>query len=126
MLEGPRRSGRFSMAFAYGTKVATPNGFLPIEQFEVGDAVLAASMVDGRPYWAPRQVAYSEGAGPPQQSAMVYVIFGSREALIATPDQLFLLQDAILKGAESLLPTDLLAGADGVPVPIHNIAIGSY
>jgi hypothetical protein len=116
------------MVFAYGTMVRGPTEFKPIEQYRDGDHVLAATMAPGGPHWTPREVAFSQGAGPsPHQSMMVYMVFGETESLIVTTDQIFLMKDGKLKRAADLVPeSDFLTSEDGAGVPIREVRFGDY
>jgi hypothetical protein len=109
---------------AFGTLVQTGDGsFRAIEQFVVGDDVLAANTsLD----WAPKRVEFSAGtSGASRQKYTVLLTYRDR-ALAVTSDHLFLMQDWSLKRADRLAPGDVLVAPNGDPVPIGSVHIGDY
>jgi hypothetical protein len=111
------------MSFAYGTLIAGPDGFQPIETYKVGDEALGASTSAAQPSWAPQSVALSEGLPPsPYEATMIFVRYGDDNSLIVTASQSFLLIEGTLMAASSLAPGDRLTGADGSPVPVLEMA----
>lgn len=115
------------MSFAYGTPIAGPDGFRPIETYSVGDQAMGADMVDNKPAWASRDVAFSNGVPPnPHEDHMVYLTYGEAGAMTVTIDQSFLLTDGVLKVATYLEPGDQLVGADGGAVLLKTVAVGRF
>ncbi len=112
------------MSFAYGTPIAGPDGFRPIETYAVGDEAIGADLEGQKPVWAPREVAFSGGVPPnPHEDPMVYLTYGEDGALTVTIDQCFLLMDGALKAATYLEPGDQLVGADGGAVILTQVAV---
>ena len=115
------------MSFAYGTPIAGPTGFKPVETYAVGDEALGARMESGVPAWTPQDVAFSNGAPPgPAEFTMVYLAWGDEGALIVTVDQSFLLNDGTLKCASYLAPGERLVGADGGTLTLERVEIGRF
>ena len=116
------------MTFAYGTPVQTPDGAKPIEDFEVGDPVLAAVAAGGGWQWEVGAVQFSQGTGPGGlQPTMVFIRFGEEGELIVTPDQPMLIAGGRLKRAQLLVPgEDALTAADGSALPILIVSLGAY
>ncbi|ACV63635.1 Hedgehog/intein hint domain protein [Desulfofarcimen acetoxidans DSM 771] len=118
--------------FAYGTKIGTPNGLKKIEQFAVGDLVLAASLESNaggiKLNWSPLKVSFSSGTGPDShQPAMIYIRHGETGSIIVTPDHLFLMPEGKLKRADRLVPgKDQLVSYEGQAVPVHEVHLGEY
>lgn len=117
--------------FANGTRIGIPSGQKVIEQFNIGDKVLTASLKPGggaSMNWAPATVKFSSGTGPDgHQSAMIYLHFGDNGTIVVTPDHLFLRPDGKLVRADRLVPgRDQLVSAEGAPVDIHEVAVGEY
>lgn len=109
---------------ALGTPVeARPGLFRAVEEFAVGDEVLAAGQ-DLK--WQPVKVAFSQGTtGNSRQPFSVFLTYGDR-ALIVTADHLFLMSDGTLKRADRLATTDSLALAAGGAVRVSDVRIGDY
>jgi hypothetical protein len=117
------------MCFALNTPIESPKGPRPIEDYFVGDPVVAASAAgDGSWSWATYAVEFSSGTGPGRdQPAMVYIHFGEEGVLIVTPDQPLLIGGGMLKRADQLVPgTDSLVAAGGGTVPIEQVSVGSF
>ncbi|WP_321337472.1 hypothetical protein [Breoghania sp.] len=132
--------------FAYGTLIAVP-GTGPtgsetekIQDIKLGTEVLAASVVgtsgSGMTLeWRPQLVSFSEGAsgGLPghqiEQPNMVYIVYLLKDGLhdlIASTDQPVLLASGKLVTANTLYIGDELIDAEGNPVPVMLVSIGSY
>lgn len=114
------------MALAYGTVVATPEGRRAIQQLEVRAAILAS----GEPLaWKPWTVKFSDGAPPgPSRSGgrtMVRLRWDDGE-IIVTPDHVFVRSDLHLVQAQMLPPRSQLLGADGAPVTVQAVELGSF
>ena len=115
------------MSFAYGTPIAGPTGFKPVETYEVGDEALGATMESEVPEWSPQDVAFSNGAPPgPAEFTMVYLAWGDGVALTVTVDQSFLLIDGTLKCASYLAPGEHFVGADGGTLTLERIEVGRF
>jgi hypothetical protein len=115
------------------TPVADPGGFKALEDYAIGDEVLAAARSGDSWSWESKTVAFSSGSpattstGPRDGNITVCVEYGDGKWLIATPNQLFALPDGNLKRADQLAPShDQLAGADGGAVPITRVSTGYY
>ncbi|MBV9931264.1 MAG: hypothetical protein JO013_10005 [Alphaproteobacteria bacterium] len=105
--------------------VAVPDGEArPVEDFRVGDQVLAAG---GDLDWSARPVEFSDGAetGEEEGPAMVlvrYRLASGEAALAVTADHVFLLAGGRLARAASLVPgRDRLTSAEGGPVEIVSV-----
>lgn len=108
---------------ALGTPVAASLGVnKPIESFKVGDNVIAAGS-DLK--WSVVPVRFSSGTSTGVQPGVIFVEYEGGQ-LIVTPDHLFLLPDGKLKRAERLLPSDKLVSAEGNPVNIERVTVGTY
>lgn len=116
--------------FASQTPVAAPAGFRAIEDFAIGDEVLAAAKSGGGWSWTPQTVQFSSGSPASAGmggNLMLSVVYGGEQVLIATANELFLLPDGKLKRADQLVPgTDSLVGEDGSSVAIDRILTGNY
>jgi hypothetical protein len=118
--------------FAYGTKIGVPNGTKKIEQFLIGDQVLAADVILSTDMpklnWSAIDVSFSSGTGPDgHQSAMIFIHHGDSTQTIVTPDHIFLLSTGKLKRADRLVPgQDFLVSEEGKAVPINEISVGEY
>jgi hypothetical protein len=108
---------------ALGTPVAASLGInKPIESFRVGDSVVAAG---SDLQWNTVPVRFSSGSSTGVQPGVIFVEYVGGQ-LIVTPDHLFLLPGGKLKRAERLSPTDKLVGANGNPVDIERVSVGTY
>lgn len=108
---------------ALGTPVAASLGISkPIESFRVGDSVIAAG---SNLQWNTVPVRYSSGSSTGIQPGSIFIEYDGGN-LIVTPDHLFLLPDGKLKRAERLSFSDKLVGADGNPVDIERVSVGTY
>lgn len=117
--------------FAYGTKIAIPDGFKAIEKFQIGDRVMTAAVEPGKTVqfnWSSAKVTFSSGTGEDSiQPAMVYVHFGVDGQIVVTPDHLFMMSDGKLKRADRLVPgRDNLVSAEGAAVQVNEVSIGEY
>ncbi len=123
--------------FASSALVAVPDGKLPLGEIAIGDQVLTAIRHGAEWEWSAREVQFSAGSPPNTTgvgNVMFYIEYGGqqpgerRQAMVASPNQLFLLADGgILKRADQLVPgTDRLVDPDGRAVPIARIHSGSY
>lgn len=119
--------------FANGTLIAVPAGYKPIEDFVIGDNVLAGSL-GGSPgalqlTWEPLRVGFSFGTagGGEAGSEMVYLHYGSEGTIIVTTDHLFLLTSGRIIRANRLVPGEHeLVSPTGDAVAVHEVSIGSY
>jgi hypothetical protein len=116
--------------FAWHTPVAVPTGEpKPIQEFVVGDNVLAAG---ADLQWKPYAVQFSDGIppGPEYGKTMFSVYYQLPEgvsSLVVTADHVFLLADGKLRRAEFLVPgVDHLKSATGEAVPILSIEVGGW
>jgi hypothetical protein len=119
--------------FAASTPVADPQGFRPIGDYLIGDEVLTAFRTGDSWTWQPATVQYSNGSpattatGPGVGNLMYLIEYGTKQSVLATPNQLFLLPDGKLRRANQLTPgTDSLVGVNGTPVAIGRISTGFY
>lgn len=121
--------------FAANTPIAIPTGTMAIGDVQINDTVLAAAAGAGGTWtWSPQMVTFSSGApatsstDPTAGNIMIYMAFGDQQALILSRDQLVMLPDGKLKRADQLVPgiDQLVAAADAVPLPIHQLASGYY
>jgi hypothetical protein len=109
---------------AFGTPVeAGGGGYRAIEQYAVGDTVLACGLGLN---WQSHTVEFSNGtAGASKQKYTVLVTYANT-ALAVTSDHIFLLADKTLKRADRLAPGDNLLSVRGDRVPITSVHIGDY
>jgi hypothetical protein len=117
------------MALAYGTPTATPSGQKAIQQFAIGDLILAGSPAGNSPIsWKPLPVSFSSGKGTGSgQLMMAFITCGENSSITCTTDHPFLLADGTIKRAARLVrDADRLVDVDGNPVDILDISIGSY
>jgi hypothetical protein len=116
------------MSFAFGTAIASPGGPRPVEDYAVGDRVMAASEEGASWAWAAREVAFSSGTGPGGGGQpMVWLSFGDGSGLIVTPDQPMLVAGGKLQTADRLVPgADSLVAADGRLLTIAQVAVGQF
>ncbi len=119
--------------FAANTPIAVPAGTVALGDIKVGDAVLAATGSANNWVWNSQSVTFSSGTpattgtGPTDGNIMMFMAYGSDQALILSRDQLVMMPDGKLKRADQLVPgTDQLVGADGGLLPIHLISTGYY
>lgn len=123
--------------FASTALVAVPGGNRPMDEIAIGNQVLTAVRHGVEWEWSAREVQFSAGS-PPNTTGIGNVMFyieyggqqpgGRRQAMVASPNQLFLLADGgILKRADQLVPgTDCLVDPQGRAVPVARIHSGSY
>jgi len=108
--------------------------FKAIEEFEVGDTVLAAGPDLN---WKPMMVEFSAGTGEfSQGTIMIKVSFeknGAEDYLIVTKSQVFLMPNGNLKRADKLAPWhketqqgDKLVLADGQEAPVTGLHLGNF
>jgi hypothetical protein len=121
------------MCFAYGTPIEIPgNNQKAIEEFEVGDLVMAADIgPDNELTWVVKTVEFSNGTGDATlPSMMVMVLFqkeGGEDYLIVTKNHLFLTPSGKLKRADTLVPgQDQLVQADGNPTLVLGLSVGQF
>jgi len=118
--------------FASATPVAGPDGLRALGDYVAGDQVLAAAAAGGSLCWTPQTVEFSAGSPPAAGSGspgtiMVYVEYGDGQALIASPNQLFLTPSGQVKRADQLVPgADSLVDKEGGGVALHRLASGHY
>lgn len=106
----------------WGTLVAAPAGNRPVQDFKVGDEVLAAGT---NLNFQPLPVEFSNGTGRIiDQLNAVYINYGAPKELVVTPDHVFYLYDGKIKRADTLTTADQLvnAGTKG-PVAINSVKI---
>jgi hypothetical protein len=116
---------------ANGTLIESPTGAKKIEDYQIGDKVLAAGISGGtgsaRLEWSPVKVGFSFGTSDDTQQGMVYLRYGSGSTMICTPDHLFLLATGKMIRADRLVPgQDQFVSPDGAPVPLLEISLGIY
>lgn len=116
------------MCFAYDTPVESPKGPRPIQDYVVGDPVMAASAQGEGWAWAPHNVEFSSGTGGSYTQTMVFILFGDDGKLVVSPDQPLLLAGGKLQTANRLVPgqDSLTAAADGSALPIETVSIGTF
>lgn len=109
---------------AFGTPVQAAEGeFRAIEEYQVGDTVLAA----GRSLeWSPVEVRYSAGTSGASLQKFAVLVAYLDTALVVTSDHEFLMPDGSLKRADRLTPDDSLVAPDGEAVPVRSATIGDY
>ena len=117
--------------FANGTLIASPTGAKKIEDYQVGDKVLAAGITGAAGStnleWSPARVGFSFGTSDGTQQGMVYLRYGSGTTMICTPDQLFLLATGKMIRADRLVPgRDQFVSPGGTPVALYEISLGVY
>lgn len=117
--------------YANGTLISVPLGTKKIEDIQVGDRVMAASIDGDMPLgnlaWDAAKVGFSFGTGDGQQPEMVYIHYGKSGSMICTTDQLFLLADGKVKRGDRLVPgVDQFVSPKGEPVELYEISIGAY
>jgi len=109
---------------AFGTPVQAGDGsFRAIEDYQVGDTVLAA----GKSLtWTEQEVVFSNGTpGVAKQKYTVLIIY-SDGFLAVTSDHLFLMPNGTLKAAAKITPNDELVAPDGSSIAILSVHIGDY
>jgi hypothetical protein len=117
--------------FAWGTRIATPEGDKPIQNFVIGDQVLAAGADLA---WTAYAVEFSQGIPPgPEYGKTMFTVYyqkagGTAESMIVTADHVFLLADGSLKRTQYLVPgkDQLVAAADGKPVDLLSMEAGGW
>jgi hypothetical protein len=116
------------MSFAFETPAESPKGPRPIQDYAVGDPVMAASAENGAWAWAARDVAFSSGTGPGgHQGAMIFIRFGEERELIVDQDQPMLIAGGKLQTASRLVPgRDSLVAADGSALAVTSVSVGRY
>jgi hypothetical protein len=109
---------------ALGTPVAIAQGqFKPIQDFKVGDKVLATGI---NLQWVEKEVAFSNGTtGASVQPHSVFIEYGN-SSLIVTADHLFLMPDKKLKRADRLTINDKLMASNGGELEIKSVSMGTY
>jgi hypothetical protein len=115
--------------FAYGTPIATPVGMRAVETIAKGDQVTVATAIDGAKLtWGTHQVMFSSGTGPDSsQPGMVHLRFNGDQVLVATADQVMMLEAGTLVQAGRVIPgTDRLLLADGSSAPIDEARMGTF
>jgi len=113
--------------FANVTPIGLPDGQQrPIAEIEVGDMVLAGTVSSDEVEWEPATVGFSQGTEGGSQPAMVYLVYGDGDGLVASPDQPMMLADGSLTTAARLAPGQDLMGVDGQPVTLSLVSIGEY
>ena len=106
-----------------------PGGVRKIEDFVVGDAVLAAGP---DLTWREASVKFEGGTSPGKENVKtmktVYYRLGDKdEALTVTPDHVFLQPGGKVRRAEKLLPGDhVLVAADGSHLPVLKTEVGEW
>jgi hypothetical protein len=116
---------------AWGTEIAVPGGFKPIQEFEVGDPVMVTGL-DLK--WQESVVEFSDGVPPaPEHGKFCYSIYVALAptkliSLVVTPDHVFLVPGGKLKRAEALEPgvDELIDAATGKPVPVVGRETGMF
>ena len=101
----------------------------PIQEFAVGDLVLAADSAALKT-WTQKPVKFAMGLVE-GQIRIVRIFFGDENKktkdLAVTMDQLFLMRDGKLKKASTLIPhSDQLIQADGTTVAIQSMSIETF
>lgn len=87
----------------------------PIDELRRGDQVMTALDV-GLTAWAVRPIAFSAGTGPNPDNPLIEISFGDGrvpDTILASRNQLFLVEGRVLKRAARLRPGDNLIRADG-------------
>lgn len=123
--------------FASTALVAVPGGYRPMDEIAIGSQVLTAIRRGVEWEWSAREVQFSAGSPPNTTgvgNVMFYIEYGGqqpgerRQAMVASPNQLFLLAGAgILKRADQLVPgSDRLVDPQGRAVPVARVHSGSY
>lgn len=108
---------------ALGTPIAADvNLFKAVEEFSIGDSVLAAGP-DLK--WNKVQVAFSNGTTNGVQPYSIFVEYHGG-SLIVTADHLFFVHGGKLKRADRLSTNDKLVSSDGKPVDIYVVTLGTY
>ena len=109
---------------AFGTPVQIgDNSYRPIEEFVVGDNVLACGK-DLK--WQKQEVMFSNGTtGASRQKYTVLIAYNDTQ-LVVTSDHLLLMDDGNLKAADRLAIGDKLMDPKGNPVNIDSVHIGDY
>lgn len=104
----------------WGTLVAAPQGDKPVQDFKVGDKVLAAgTSLD----FTPLTVQFSDGTREiVNQLNAIHLDYGDQKKMIVTPDHVFYLFDGTIKRADTLtLDDQLVSATDKGPVKINSI-----
>lgn len=116
--------------FAWGTLIAVPGEYRQVQTIAIGDPVLAGSPTRDpngvlRLSWEPRTVAFSDGTTPGQGQVVIMIQYGDESELMVTTDQPFLTPGGALVRADRLTVEDLLVDANGNPVPITGVTLGT-
>ncbi len=123
----------FTSCFAAGTPLLTPDGFKPIEQFQVGDLVLSRSEDDPESEPVPKRVIDLLQSYSPLLHINV-----RGQVIRTTAEHAFWVIGRGWVEAQQLLPGDLLLGASGQQVlvdsvegpiaaaPVYNVAVQDY
>jgi hypothetical protein len=115
------------MAFAAGTRIATPQATVAIEILEVGREVVAGAGSAPHLTWTPVAVEFIQGTPPGRlHPAICDVVFDQARSLICTDDQIFMRSDGTLALAEGLHPGDKLLDQDGNDVQIVEVIRADY
>ena len=120
------------------------HGTKPIEQFNIGDSVLTASVkVSNNKLnlsWKESEVGFSNGSNK-GHAHMMFIYYGNEDSnsgkeklIITTPDHLFLMPDGKMKRADTLVPIDpkntnvgdMLISRDGTLVPVNLVVSGLW
>ncbi len=115
--------------FARDTPIALADGeHKAIGDVLVGEQILVGSLSGTDVRWSPAPVTFSGGTSDGgHEPAMVYIVFGDdNRALIASPDQPFMLNDGTIVTANRLVPGQQLRGVDGSAVALKTASIGTY
>lgn len=119
--------------YAYGTPISVNGGTLAIQNFAVGDKVLAASVDSGRGglgvEWSEQEVRFSSGTGPESADhnpPMIYINYGDNKGIIVSTDELFLTPEGKVLPACKLAPGMELVDGEGKAIALNGIRIGQY
>jgi hypothetical protein len=110
---------------AFGTAIQdSPSTFKSIEEFAVGDKVMAAGL--DLKTWSAETVVFSQGTTGASRQKYTVLITYADTWLATTSDHIFLMFDKSLRTADRLAVGDDLVGPDGKAVPILSVHIGDY
>lgn len=115
--------------FANKTLIGLPDKQVcPIFEITTGDFVMAGTVGrSGSLEWNPTRVGFSQGTTEGIEPAMVYLVYGDGQQMIASTDQPLMLSDRSMTTASRIVPgRDSLMGVDGAPLEVTLASLGSY
>lgn len=112
---------------AENTEISTAAGGVKVQDIKENQTTVLAAGLDLT--WMPKVVTQFSVATPGKWIDVIYLHYqlgGTRHEVVVTRDQLFLLKTGKIKPADKLGLRDELVDRDNQPVPILDLAWGSY